>query len=526
MTIRSQARIGPGSIHGWPSSGTRRRSARQAGRMTWDRMLAGDETGEPIAGAYRLVRRLGAAEAPIPGELAAVGEETVVLVDVAALRGWRGWDIEGGQHLCGVLDVARRPDGHDGVLPHCLRALDGRAFAGGLTGGEAVTLAVSLLRGCAEAESLPGDPPTGAWWLLADGRPAFVPALGGGGDASAPAAARILDDATQGIEDRVLRRLLDDVAEVLADGDPVAPRLDALEDRLFEACAPRPLRPVPTADEAMQTDLPAEAGVRRRAESPAGRRSRERRRERGVGTAGAFRPLWDRDPREHIDALLSGRLVEGASTWLHETGERLRRLRDRRGAPAIVAVVTAGIVVVAGLAWPSGEESATAGVSGHPTPGASTDPREPDAADAPAAESPRDQHAAGDEEDARPDGVGDEGVGAPDAEQTRGAEDPVAAAQRLLDGLGVCRAAGDMRCGAVVAAGASLDLSDGQAATWLPAQQRTVALLDDFGDVAVLRVGAADPAAEAGAVSLVVERDGERWLVRALHPLGHAKGAG
>jgi hypothetical protein len=58
--------------------------------MTWERIIdGGEERGELLGGAYRPIRRLAPGEAPIPGELAAAGDDTVVLVDVGELAGLR-----------------------------------------------------------------------------------------------------------------------------------------------------------------------------------------------------------------------------------------------------------------------------------------------------------------------------------------------------------------------------------------------------------------------------------------------------
>ncbi|WP_261167174.1 hypothetical protein [Microbacterium sp. Marseille-Q6965] len=501
---------------------------------------AGEERGELLGGAYRTIRRLVPGESPLPGELVAVGDESVVLVDVAELDGWPGWAHGESQHVLGVRDVARRRGGHDAVLSWCVRRLDvSLRAAPPLSGGGAVTLAVSLMRGVGEARrSSRGAPVRGAWWLVSDGRPAFVPTDGLRSAASRPAldgmgecassAARILTEVGAGVDDRVVRKLLDEACALLEAADVSVEAVEALEERLFEARAPQPLErllaPPEPRDGAPAPAPPARASERRtRRELRTARAARGRPRRDGGRRPGAVNGAARTriDLRETIDAALSGRVAESAAAFLLSVRGRLRAVRDARGAPFLLGGVAAAAVIAGGLMWPSGEDHAAA------EPGAGTARSAHAAAGARGEAERRPGGAATDEAATNEETASTAGAAVrpgDDAARNRGeagaaesAEDPVAAAQRLLDGLAVCRAAGDETCGAVRPVGAPpLRLND-DAAVWLPADARSVVLLDDFGDLAVLRVQASDGA--GAPQSVVIERASadERWTVRDVH---------
>lgn len=482
--------------------------------MTWERMLTGEaDRGAPLGGAYRPIRRLTAAEAPVPGELAAAGDETVVLADVATLGDWPGWAYAASQHVYGVIDVVRRAHGHDAVLAPCARPLREAADRPGLTGGEAVTIAVSLLRGthevweAARARAMPAPP--GAWWLLVDGRPVFVPSPDGqAGEACATTAVGIVAMLADRLDDRVARRLLDEVAAALEDAP--APDLEQLEERLFEAYAPRALDRLlldaPPGEEPSAAADPAPARTRREL---------RRRRDRATGTRELGASGWGRaadvpsDPRERdrtprldvreiVDAALAGRVAEGVSHAIGRVRDRLRALNARRGAPFVLGGVAAASVVAIGIMWPAGEP-------------ASAEPGDTAAAAADAVTPP--EPGAGAAPGPTPSPGAADNPAAPD--------DPVAAAGDLLDRLAACLAAGEAACDGV---GSGVAPADGDAVL-LPAGERSVALLDDYGDIAVVQVAPAGDAPATVPQAVVLERDADDgWRIRDIHDLAPLEG--
>ena len=82
--------------------------------------------------------------------------ERRVLVDAKVLgREWKGWDAPPHGHVLAPIDVVWRSDGHDVALPVCTERVTDLLARRAATGpplmpGEAVTLAVSVLRGFAE----------------------------------------------------------------------------------------------------------------------------------------------------------------------------------------------------------------------------------------------------------------------------------------------------------------------------------------------------------------------------------------
>ena len=133
----------------------------------------------PLAGPYRAIRAVRAREdGPWPGVLVRTAAgDAFVLVDADVLGAqWRGWDAPADGHVLAPVDIARRVDGHDVVLPVCAERLEEfvrrRATRMPLSAGEAVTLGVSVLRGCAQIANAPGT--TGEWWLDDAGRPVLA----------------------------------------------------------------------------------------------------------------------------------------------------------------------------------------------------------------------------------------------------------------------------------------------------------------------------------------------------------------
>lgn len=502
-----------------------------------------------LPGAHRVVRRLGDGEGPFPGVLVTDGESMAVLRDAEGLAGWGGWSCAGARHVAAPLDVVRRADGHDVLLPWCTervgvflgrRARQGRA----LSGGEVSTLAVSVLRGIGALDAAPVEARDGAWWLSDDGCPMFV--MGEGGEARV-AGAEVLDAVAAESADRVQRRVLGAIAEGLrgAADRPGTPRrqLEAWETELLAVASPRPLALGAGADEApenagrvigVSTDALAargEGGGLARAERRGAARAEARGERRGVvraGGRGKRRAGTGASALSGAAAALSAVATRGFAAigvWSSPlwgarrpaTGDARRAGRDaastrpgRRVPRLAVGLAAAGAVLAAGLLWPaepSDGESSEAAVErrspagdeshgGGAGPSARADPRAEEREDA--------------EVDVA-DGVDmtDSGA-APDAVIER-------AAAELASAIRECAASGDRLCASAVVSGAAhvVALFEGAAEG-----VDDVQLVDEYGGAAVVRLSdsGASEGAEVGAGEydrmLVLVRVDEKWLVR------------
>ncbi len=430
---------------------------------------------DPLTGAHRPIRRIAAPDVPVPGLLATDGDETVLLVDVDELDDalWLSADAD---HLWAVADVARRRGGHDAVLPWCSARLSAvlAARAGDpLSGGEAVTIAVSVLRGLRQARSAWGSAGaiTGDWWLTDSGCPLVVRGDGGGIDEGALA---LLETTARACSDAVVASAVRRVPELITTPQP-PDRLDAAERALFEVSAPRPLRTT-TSTAAVFDDLRPQ-GARRLllADDPP-----------LIAAPGGSRTRIDRV------AGLVGRAAERlrALTPVERGGRSDRPARERRSSPAdpsghagrsrrglvMIAGAAAMAVVTIGLLWPSSERPQS--VAGAASPEVSTSPST--------------------------SGVGDDApagkatIAAPDV-TTPPASDPVEIADGLLKRVADCRAADD-ECADVVADRAVLQR--------VP-EPGPLALVDDYGGIAVLRAERS-----GGDVLVVIEQRDDRWRVR------------
>lgn len=432
------------------------RGSRQTAMVTStadDRLLA----------PYRAVRRVSAGDdGPWSGLLVRLESgESRVLVDAHGFEpGWAGWTAPADGHVLAPLDVVRRSDGHDLMLPMCVervadflaRRATGRVP---LTAGETVTLGVSLVRGFGACDG--GG--TGEWWLTDAGRPVFA----------AGASAR--DGAAHTVE--LLATLIDGSAcagavaaavDVLR-GDRVTARdLRDAEDALFALAPPEPL-----ATSLLGSRAAREVVAYDRAPIAA------------LDDAARSRTWVDALARQ-VDADLADAFSQ-ATTGLWR---RLRTPRPGARRPWLLATAAAAVVLVAGLLWPTGADGpATADAGSERVAGSAT--VAPSASADPAADS------------AAPDTA----VAAP--------ADLVAVTDRLLIARTAC--AGDTSClGDVLVDPASV-FPPG--AIDLEPTLRTTTLLDDFGGVAVLRVDATETAVDAQLV--VIIRHDDRWLLRDVH---------
>ncbi|GAA3771208.1 hypothetical protein GCM10022240_24220 [Microbacterium kribbense] len=422
----------------------------------------------------RPIRRIGPPDAPWSGVLAqdAAGR-ACVLVDAAQLAHSWTWRGAPDGHLAAARDLVRHAEGHDVVLPMCTEQLSvflTRRSAGDvpLTPGESVTVAVSVLRGTAEAVSLcarEGDAATGSWWLADDGRPLLV--AGGEVDAAPEA---------QGL----LQRVREETAaapghdEVCAALDAAVAALDEprglgnvvpdLEEGLLAAAEPQPLATTvfaPALARAVAVDRPPAPAL----DAPDGGR------------------WWDAIA-PHVDAALP----EMASRAATALWRRLRTDRPgRRRHPVMWAAAAGAIVLGVGVMWPDGAPA----------------PANADAAQLSTAGS---TPTAGDLRG--PDRAASAEPGPP----ASSADPPALAA--IADALLVERAGcADAACRVRTQEQPGRTLPAG--VIDLDADQRTLTLLDDFGGAAVLRAHA--DFAEMGDQLVVIVRKDGKWLLRDIH---------
>ncbi|MFY9713786.1 MAG: hypothetical protein WAK00_09945 [Microbacterium sp.] len=461
----------------------------------------GDRTLVP--GAHRVIRMLDAQEGPFAGALVSRGSGIAVQIDAAALSGWDGWAHAGAEHVAGPLDMVRRPDGHDVLLPWCserLTAFLGRRAAAGVavTAGETATLVGSLLRGVDELDG--GAGVGGGWWLTDEGRPVFVL---GEGESARESAARIVARLQESTTDRALARTLTAVQQGLE--QPRVPRRvqDDWERELFDNAAPRPLRREVFAPERARDIVPQRAVFEDATEAAPGR-----------GLA-AVVPAVGRWARERWLALSVVR-SEVSHRSPKSTGRRSAGSgpAPRRRRALVVAAAAAAAVLAVGLLWPTGGASE----AGAQTDGASDAGTPPSEEQTSPAETPA------------PNAEPDEPT-APTAETgalpTAESSDPAYAATALLAVIRACAEAQDVLCTEAVAEGAVGVVERlGGIGT-----DRELALVDEYGDVAVIRVTPTGSAPEedeqpvaASELMLVLVRLDENWLVRDVYDVADQPG--
>lgn len=462
-----------------------------------------------------MVRTLDPTEGPFAGVLVTRGDGVAVRVDAASLAGWVGWRFAGREHVAGPVDVVRRADGHDALLPWCTDRVLGflvrrTAADSVLSSGECSTLVVSLLRGLDELGESADAVQTGVWWLTDGGRPTFV--IGEGEDPRV-GAAEIIARVRGECGDKALARVLTTIEEGLARAraQPRVPRrsLEEWEKELLAIAAPRPLRrevhPPESAREVARALIP----VDRRA--PSTRMSRRDHRTPSAPTRRRAVIASSRRLRsvvERVGARLSTRSV--GKTARQEDSVRPTPSEGRRAGrrPLIIfAGAAAAVVLVGGLFWPSGgpAESSDAVRTATPTAGSSGE-----------GSVPFDEGAT----DGAEDGSATPAVPAE-------ADGPAGAAAALLRLIAECRAAEDPVCEEAVADGSAgvVDMI-GIEAEVTP----TLELVDEYGDVAVIRLVAPGAPSEGEGETavpdqmLVLVQQDEKWLVRDVYGVADQPG--
>jgi len=446
---------------------TRDRGLLDDGSRTLRAVRAGD--GGPWAGT--LVRTKGGASR--------------VLVDASEWdAAWAGWSVQPGGHVLAPLDVVRTLSGHAALLPVCTERLDDfvrrRATRAPLSGGEAVTLGVSILRGC---EQLIGAPDaSGEWWLDDAGRPVVAvdaaprSAREAAGEALAAAVDPRVEPAWRAAQDAVAAERL------------TRRHLEEAEAELFRVTAAEPLVTVVLGPRRAVDEASVAGAVGPGAASPSGDETP--------------RGLWHR-LAAHVDADLAD-TVSRATTAVWR---RARAESRARRAPWFVAAAVACGVLAVGAFWPvPGEESVGPAAGEH-------------VAGFRGAQEPAGEHDAADDA-AQGEGAGESSGSTDDAasgEAPSGsrAEDPGVGGTAVLDGRHAC--AGDAACLAAWIADPAAAFPAG--VVDLPGPERSVSLIDDLGDLAVVRVDAMDESLPAQLVVLI-RREG-RWLLRDVHDIEH-----
>jgi len=277
-----------------------------------------------------------------------------LLVDVADLADAVSWTGAGAEHLAAVTDLVRTPQGMTAVLPLCTQPLQvflaRRSGGAPLSAGETVTLAVSVIRGAAEALSRVPDGPCGDWWLDDSGRPVLV----GGGEQSAVRTAGEVVQRMRADADATLSGALALAAEVLADPRRVSQEAAEVEASLFAAARAEPVA-TSVLTHASPRAVPAGA------DGPPG---------------GGEGPRWWDAVAGNVDAGL-GDLVSRIATTLWRRVRADRPSTGRKKHPLIAAGVAGAVVLGAGLLWPRGADDPAIAEPRHPSSTSASPARSP-----------------------------------------------------------------------------------------------------------------------------------------------------
>lgn len=446
---------------------------------------------EPLLpGAHRVIRVLATGEGPYQGVLVANGDDLAVCIDATTLVGWSGWAFAGADHIAAPLDLVRRRDGQDVLLPWCTERITAfvarrRALSESLSAGEVSTLVVSLLRGIAVVGA-GVDPHKGEWWLTSTARPVF--ALGNGLPIEG-AAGTLIESLRAQTTDRALLRILGGIVEGLSDLRRAVHHFERWESELLEYASPRPLRaglraqerstriaiggerePLSLAEQAAPFSLDAEP-------------DRGRFWQILEQVSLQIRTAWGR---------LSARRRGGNSVDDYAQAAMTKQSRPestRRWArPMLVGGLAAATVIVGGVLWPAGGAD-KGGSARADTSIAMEDENAPDETS---------QGAGAIEASPTPKAL-------PVSDATAG--QPLDAATSLIADTLACAEGDSAACEAAwypVRSGAESAVIRGQG-------KGTPSLIEDYGDLVAVRW---DPSDESGAQMLVLIRLNEKWRVQ------------
>lgn len=454
-----------------------------------------------LAAAHRTIRQLGPDEGPFAGRLVADGEHVRVLVDGQQLAGWIGWRYAAAEHVAVPVDLVRHEEGVSALLPWCTSTVTqfhARRINADepVTAGEIVTLVVSLLRGVGELADATHEV-TGEWWLAHDGRPLFV--LGDGLGVT-EAAALIIENLVDHSTDRALCRVLEQTLVDLSEPRRLSRSIDRREEELIGLAAPRALRQevfAPARVESLRPD--------------SRRRSRSFLEERSAGTqAAATAPAAARNERglvsavrglregleERLDERRTARLHAGAPATpgtRHVSAATRRRSEDAAGTPRRIRPVVLGIaaataVVIVGVLWPTQPERQASAGEGDWVSWVAPSTQAPDAL--PATPTPE-----------------------ADTSSTPAApnsQDPLSAFPDLLESVFDCAEGDPAACDAALAADASGPIIE---RLTRGGAERTATLVDDYGDLAAVRLTATDTTDGLEQIVVIVKVE-QKWRVR------------
>lgn len=457
--------------------------------------------GSLLTRELRSIRRVAPPDAPCEATLATIEQEAYLLVDCDHDLIARALRYAGAEHVWAPVDVFRRADGHDAMMPRVVEPLEmflERRRSQAMYAGEIVTLACSVMRGLIELRHHDdGALATGRWWVTDAGKPVFAPTAG---DPAAGASVRVMVLLAEHAQDRELVRLLADAEQACVASD--IEQLADVERRLVLLAAPRPV------------DL---GFLGSELETSALRAAPER-------VLAPRRAAFDRLPQAHDESrggglgAVAGELIAG----LRSRVERLRPTRREPGRSSVrdrpaaarattqasargsarpprrrvwgLAIALAIIVVAVGLLWPDGESSSEA------------EPEQAGHAESVTPAAPPEGSPSGDVV-VPAEGEPSEATPAPAAQSPEvagivpeeGQPELTLVAAALLAAVGDCDAT--QTCADV--------LLDQELAGLVPAAG-TIRLIDDYGGIAVFSV----TVPEAAPITVVIEKRGEQWLIR------------
>lgn len=280
---------------------------------------------------YRPIRRVAPPDVPLPGVLVTTNDaESALLVDLELVPDecWLDRDVD---HVWAPRDIVRTATGQSALFPWCTQtvtALLAQRTADVLVAGEAVTFAVSMVRGLLE---LTGAGQTGTWWISDEGRPMFV--FGSGGVAHV-ATQQTMQQVAEACADSVVAKAISTTAAAL-DAHMTAERAAAIEARLFALAAAQPIR-IASSEPNVDSEL-----ATLRLASPDSPRSETTIRsilmERARTALARFRP------------------TENTTSTRRKPREDVKRPR-----PILVGLAIAAVIAIVGVMWPSDDESRAA----------------------------------------------------------------------------------------------------------------------------------------------------------------------